>query len=112
MGGNRHFARSRGCRAKCSGIPGPPHFEDYGTALKEADIGVQRLSIYPLLHVTRALALAGLERLTEAKDAIARAVELGQGVDVAVLEQRILEYSESPPRKAKIQALFSSIDDA
>jgi len=87
-------------------------FEDYGTALKEADIGVQRLPIYPLLHVTRALALAGLERLTDAKDAMARAVELGQGVDVAVLEQRTLEYSESPPRKAKIQALFSAIDNA
>jgi tetratricopeptide (TPR) repeat protein len=86
--------------------------EDYGAALKEADLGVQRLSIYPLIHVTRALALAGLGKLAEAKDAIARAIELGQGVDVAVLERRALEYSESPPRKAKIQALFSEINDA
>jgi adenylate cyclase len=86
--------------------------EDYDAALKEADLGVQRLSIYPLIHVARALALAGLGKLTEAKDAMARAVELGQGVDVAVLEQRALEYSESPPRKAKIQALFSTINDA
>ena len=87
-------------------------FEDYGAALKEADLGVQRLPIYPLLHVTRALALAGGGKLAEAKSAMARAVELGQGVDVAVLEQRVLEYSESPPRKAKIQALFSAIDEA
>jgi TolB-like protein len=86
--------------------------EDYDAALREADLGVQRLPIYPLLHVTKALALAGLDRLAEAKDAMARAVELGQGVDVAVLEQRILEYSESPPRKAKIQALFNAIDGA
>jgi adenylate cyclase len=86
--------------------------EDYDAALKEADLGVQRLSIYPLIHVARALALAGLGKLTEAKDAIARAVELGQGVDVAVLERRALEYSESPPRKAKVQALFSAIADA
>jgi adenylate cyclase len=87
-------------------------FEDYDTALREADLGVQRLPIYPLLHVTRALALAGLGKLAEAKDAMARAVELGQGVDVAVLEKRALEYSESPPRKAKIQTLFSAIDAA
>jgi tetratricopeptide (TPR) repeat protein len=86
--------------------------EDYDAALNEADLGVQRLSIYPLIHVARALALAGLGKLTEAKDAIARAVELGQGVDVAVLERRALEYSESPPRKAKVQALFSAIADA
>jgi adenylate cyclase len=86
--------------------------EDYDAALKEADTGIQRLPIYPLIHVTRALALAGLDRLAEAKDAMARAVEWGQGVDVAVLEQRALEYSESPPRKAKIQALFSAIGDA
>jgi hypothetical protein len=65
--------------------------------------------MYPIIHVTRALALAGLDRLTEAKEAMARAIELGQGVDVAVLEQRALEYSESPPRKARIQALFSAI---
>ena len=80
--------------------------------MTEADLGVQRLSIYPLIHVTRALAFAGLGKLTEAKDAMARAVELGQGVDVAVLEQRVLEYSESPPRKAKVQALFSVIEVA
>jgi adenylate cyclase len=86
--------------------------EDYDAALKEADLGVQRLSIYPLIHVARALALAGLGKLAEAKDAMARAVELGQGVDVAVLEKRALEYSESPPRKAKVQALFSAIDAA
>jgi hypothetical protein len=43
---------------------------------------------------------------------MAHAVELGQGVDVAVLEQPTLEHSESPPRKAKIQALFSAINDA
>ena len=76
------------------------------------ELGVQRLPIYPLLHVTKALALAGLDRLAEANDAMAHAVEMGQGVEVAVLEQRILEYSESPPRKAKIQALFSAIDHA
>jgi adenylate cyclase len=87
-------------------------FEDYDTALKEADLGIQRLPIYPLLHVTRALALAGLGKLAEAKGAMARAIELGQGVDVAVLEQRALEYSELPSRKAKIQALFSAIDAA
>jgi len=86
--------------------------EDYDVALKEADIGIQRLPIYPLIHVTRALALAGLGKLSEAKDAMTRAVELGQGVDVAVLEQRALEYSGSPSRKAKIQALFSAIGDA
>jgi tetratricopeptide (TPR) repeat protein len=84
--------------------------EDYDTALKEADIGIQRLSIYPLIHVSRALALAGLGKVTEAKDAMARAVELGQGVEVSVLQQRALEYSESPSRKAKIEALFSMID--
>jgi adenylate cyclase len=86
--------------------------EDYDAALKEADLGAQRLPIYPLLHMTRALALAGLGKLAEAKDAMARAVELGQGVEVAVLEQRILEYSESPSRKAEIQALVSAIADA
>jgi hypothetical protein len=58
------------------------------------------------------LALAGLGKLAEAKGAMARAIELGQGVDVAVLEQRALEYSELPSRKAKIQALFSAIDAA
>ncbi|MFV1977937.1 MAG: hypothetical protein ACC649_01160 [Myxococcota bacterium] len=86
--------------------------EDYDAALKEADIGIQRLQIYPLIHVTRALALAGLDRVAEAKDAMTHAVKLGQGVDVAVLEQRALEYSESPARKAKIQALFSAMGEA
>jgi adenylate cyclase len=86
--------------------------EDYETALKEAELGIQRLEMYPIIHVTRALALAGLDRLTEAKEAMARAIELGRGVDVAVLEQRALEYSESLPRKAKIQTLFSAIDAA
>jgi tetratricopeptide (TPR) repeat protein len=86
--------------------------EDYDTALKEADLGIQRLPIYPLLHVSRSLALAGLGKVTEAKEAMARAVELGQGVDIAVLQQRALEYSESPSGKAKIQALFSALDTA
>jgi adenylate cyclase len=86
--------------------------EDDDAALKNADIGIERLPLFPLLHVSRALALAALGKVTEAKDAMARAVELGQGVDVAVLQRRALEYSESASRKAKVQALFSAIDAA
>ena len=86
--------------------------EDYDAALKDADIGIERLPLYPLLHVSRALALAALGKVTEAKDAMGRAIELGRGVDVAVLQQRALEYSQSPSRKAAIQALFSTIAGA
>jgi hypothetical protein len=53
-----------------------------------------------------------LGKLSEAKDTMARAIELGQGVDVAVLQKRALEYSESPARKTRIEALFSAIDAA
>ena len=85
------FGRARRFEADISGTQatarGPSwhclSFEDDDSELKEVDLGVQRLSIYPLIHVTRALALAGPGKLAEAKEAMTRAVELGQGAGEA-----------------------------
>lgn len=58
---------------------------DYGLGLKVAELGLQSLPASARLHYERAVFLARLDRLDEAKPEFAKAAKLGFGSDVGTL---------------------------